>query len=376
MTTCPLIHLTTCQVIHNGIQHPTQSSSDTHLVCTKDEAEKEEEQQTTKEKDNKRKASSKTKQKKKVAKTNKDDTAKKSSKKKRSAGKKSAKNKKDIKEEKDSKKKKAKSAGKEEPSTKKSAQKKKDAKEEGSTNKKTAASKKGGNKEKTKKSAKRKNHDGKGGKAKKSAKGESQEDQKKKASKRSNSKGNKSKAGILEGGFRVGAKATISFKMKPTGNLVNYIRTRANVALLQPVKSSAPDQPAYLHAFYTALNDNATMQRELQTLGVYSVRDSPIQNNIRSFTVGKDDNLRTIDMQQLAVITGKGATKADIQKTLKTVVMHMNKHTNTSGPKQKYPTPTHLGDDLTPREGPVALDEFLLDNDVIQIIQMATPTPP
>ena len=55
------------------------------------------------------------------------------------------------------------------------------------------------------------------------------------------------------------------------------------------------------------------------------------------------------------------------------VVDHMNKHTNTSGPKQKFPTATHLGEDMTPSTGPVALDEHLLDSDVIQIIQTAHP---
>ena len=188
-----------------------------------------------------------------------------------------------------------------------------------------------------------------------------------KEEKKSTSSTKKGKMGIPSGGFKSGAVATIPFQMKKTGNQVNFIFTKADIVLLQAVKSSNPEKAAYMHSFYLALDNSSIMQRELNTLGVYPIRAGPIQNTTRSFTVADRD----VPEQQLAVITGKGATKGAAQKMLKMVVSQMNKHTNTASAKQKHPTPTHLGDDLTPRSGPVALDALMTDSDVLNIIQLA-----
>ena len=40
---------------------------------------------------------------------------------------------------------------------------------------------------------------------------------------------------------------------------------------------------------------------------------------------------------------------------------------------QQYPTRTHLGKDVTPASGPIALDARLTDDDVIALLQTAYP---
>ena len=158
--------------------------------------------------------------------------------------------------------------------------------------------------------------------------------------------------------------------MKKYGNIANYIHTKAGVVLFQIVKSSDPDKSAYMQGFWHGLETSPSMQKELRTLGVYPIRAGPDANVARSFMVGE----REVEEQQLAVITGEGATKGAVQKQINKVAHFMDKYTNTSSTKQKYPTPTHLGDDLTPHSGPVALDALLVDSDVIQILEAAYPT--
>ena len=179
------------------------------------------------------------------------------------------------------------------------------------------------------------------------------------------------KAGIPTGGFKTGAVAAIPFKMKLTGNIVNYIVTKAGVALLQVVKSSDPDKQAFMKNFWAALESSPTMQRELRSLGIYKIRAGLASNAARSFIYG--DNKEVFD-QQLALMTGEGATKGAIEQLVKKAVHYIDKITSTTSDQQKYSTRTHLGDDLTPRSGPVALDCLLLDIDVIQMIKAAYPT--
>ena len=51
------------------------------------------------------------------------------------------------------------------------------------------------------------------------------------------------------------------------------------------------------------------------------------------------------------------------------VVSAANRCTNTESAKNTYETETHKGKDLTPPEGPVALDAVLLDWDVVTVGQ-------
>ena len=50
-----------------------------------------------------------------------------------------------------------------------------------------------------------------------------------------------------------------------------------------------------------------------------------------------------------------------------------NKYITTKTAIQQYPTRTHLGKDITPASGPVALDARLTDDDVIALLQTAYP---
>ena len=178
------------------------------------------------------------------------------------------------------------------------------------------------------------------------------------------------KAGIPTGGFKTGAVAAIPFKMKLTGNIVNYIVTKAGVVLLQVVKSSDPEKQAFMKNFWPLLEGSPSMQRELRTLGIYKIRAGLASNAARSVMYGDKE----VFDQQLALVTGEGATKGAIEQLVKKAVHYIDKCTSTTSDKQKYSTRTHLGDDLTPRSGPVALDVLLLDSDVIQMIKAAYPT--
>ena len=48
-----------------------------------------------------------------------------------------------------------------------------------------------------------------------------------------------------------------------------------------------------------------------------------------------------------------------------------NRYTSTVASNNKYATPTHKGDNMTLRTGPIALDARLLDDDIIPIVQTA-----
>ena len=99
----------------------------------------------------------------------------------------------------------------------------------------------------------------------------------------------------------------------------------------------------------------------------YNFGANPDDNEHKEFPMGKEQIM--IKEQQVACITGTNPKK--VLKHAELVAAIAN---NTTKPAiQQYPTRTHLGKDVTPASGPIALDARLTDDDVIALLQTAYP---
>ena len=182
-------------------------------------------------------------------------------------------------------------------------------------------------------------------------------------------KAKKVKKTFKVGGFHAKAGAKAPPPQKKNGNLLNYIRTKCGLTFYEGRKSSDGLTQAYMAAFYDQLQTNESTQTKLQSLGIYHVRAGPDDNQHKEFPVGKDQIM--IKEQQVACITGTNPNK--VLKHAQLMAAIANKYTTTKTPIQQYPCRTHLGKDITPASGPVALDARLADDDVIALLQTAYP---
>jgi len=174
---------------------------------------------------------------------------------------------------------------------------------------------------------------------------------------------------LKAGGF---SKKTIPMKpvqVKKQGNLVNMTVAACGVAFFTFVKSSNKLMMAYMAAFFDAIQNNTALQAELKSMGLFEIRVDSTSNDTKKFTVGNNE----IPELQLGCIVGRDATPKALQSQWNKVVAIADKHTSTVGTKNKYATRTHLGENLTPRSGPVPLDVLFPDEDTVNVMQVAYP---
>jgi len=122
-------------------------------------------------------------------------------------------------------------------------------------------------------------------------------------------------------------------------------------------------------AFYDQLQNNESTQAKLQSLGIYYIRAGPDDNEHKEFPMGKEQIM--VKEKQVACITGTNPKK--VLKHAELMAAIANKYTTTKTTTQQYPVRTHLGKDVTPASGPIALDARLTDDDVIALLQTAYP---
>ena len=170
----------------------------------------------------------------------------------------------------------------------------------------------------------------------------------------------------LAGGFKVAAMPTNIPQLKKKGNVVHWIRTLPGVLAMSFKKSTTGEQ-AYMASFHDLIQNNTMVQSSLKSVGLFPIRSGPDSNETKKFVARENE----YEEQQLACIVDSDAPVKTITKHVEKVVAAADKCTNTVSEKNKYAARTHMGEDKTPKEGPVALDQVMVDDDVLILLQNA-----
>jgi len=153
------------------------------------------------------------------------------------------------------------------------------------------------------------------------------------------------KSPLKSGSFKVASKTAVMPQLNPKGNLVHKYDTLCGVQAYQFVKSSKPE-PAYMAAFFQAVDNNPTVQARLGSIGTFDVKTAPTINEPKTFlTINKiTKEEREYNECQLLTVTGTNASKEDIAANWKAVTVEANRHTSTISGDNKYSTATHQGE--------------------------------
>lgn len=168
----------------------------------------------------------------------------------------------------------------------------------------------------------------------------------------------------LEGGFKK-QPPTVPQSTVKKGNLLYYERTLAGITVVHFNKSSDQSAAYMAGPFEVMENDNA-FRNKYKILNIVPRRAG----------AGSDDYIMQGDTEfpQMSVLVVTGTdrnTAKQVKKDMKDLAVAVNAITTKVSKKQLYPKKTHLADELTPASGPRALDNFVEDKLVVELLKEA-----
>ena len=172
----------------------------------------------------------------------------------------------------------------------------------------------------------------------------------------------------LSGGFRT-KPANVPSNPVKKGNLQFYERSKAGVTVVHYMKSSDSKEPkaAFMVAPFDVFDNDASFRNKHKLYAVVPRRLS----NQSDETIKQEEGSK-YDWMCALVITGTDGNKpSKVDNHMKELAVAVNNITTKKTDKQVYPQKTHHAGDLTPSTGPRALDNFIMDDMVLELLKDA-----
>ena len=146
-----------------------------------------------------------------------------------------------------------------------------------------------------------------------------------------------------------------------TGNQMHWIRTACGAVVTWFEKIKDPTTPGFVPFVLKKAQNDTKFRTEHSIVGVLDRRES----------VSSDEKIMADEKyswKAIVLTLGTGMSKDKVKEHMVKFVNAVDKETMKKNGKTKFQTRTHLGEDKTPEDGPLALDNYILDAEVMNYL--------